>query len=124
MTYEIGEADEKVDPVDRGFRREENQSGVDEEWQDGVDGVSPRHDDDDGQPHERRRPLSQRRVADASRDAAERDAEDQHDQVDVVVVHFYSSENDKIAIFRRLLTSVKSWESQQLCSGRWTSTFW
>ena len=54
-----------------------------------MEGMKPGHCKDDGEPAERWGPFSNDLSANVSSQDPKYDAEDQHQQVDVVVIHFH-----------------------------------
>ena len=85
--YQISESGEEVDPVNVGLRREVDEEGVKEEWGDGVKGMRAGDDVDDRKAASWRNPFPETVRPDVPRDVPEDDEEEEHPQVDVIIVH-------------------------------------
>ena len=85
--YQISKSGEEVDPVNVGLRREVDEEGVKEEGGDRVKGVRAGDDVDDRKAASWRNPFPEIVRPDVPRDISEDDEEDEHPQVDVIIVH-------------------------------------
>ncbi len=71
-----------------GLRREVDEEGVEEEGDDGVEGVRAGDDVNDRKPTCRRHPFTEVLGLNLPRDKSEDDKENEHPQVDVIIIHF------------------------------------
>ena len=71
-----------------GLRREVDEEGVEEEGDDGVECVRAGDDVDDRKATCRRHPFPKVLGSNLPRDKSEDDKEDEHPQVDVIIIHF------------------------------------